>query len=229
MKFIAATFLSLVAVVSASENASSLLGGLDEERQLGESVVVTKYQANLGPYGKFKLIIKEKGNLRTMKYTSNLKNLDDIARNEDFLNYHLHTFWGNEDDYSTTSCGPTVTGGHYDPFKGCGGASAQTDAACIEALRLKDDYGNRCSDFGDMIYDEEGVLKCEVGDLSGKYGSIHVNHEGKAFESVINDPLPARNGDYDPDGEINDPSKFASIVFHDGSPRVLCGKLELLD
>merc|ERR1712130_975065 len=47
----------------------------------------------------------------------------------DGLKYHIHAKWTHTDNNdrsdtsSSTTCGSTYTGGHYDPWNACGGAS----------------------------------------------------------------------------------------------------------
>jgi hypothetical protein len=77
-------------------------------------------------------------------------------------------------------------------------------------------------------YDKKEYDKCEVGDLSDKYGSLTVHPDGTLSKYVKDDHLPALDYQHNDKNEDPDPFKFASIVFHyvnDASIRVLCGKL----
>ena len=67
---------------------------------------------------------------------------------------------------------------------------------------------------------------CEVGDLSGKSGPLVVDSDGNASgESAFPDPLAAINAQY-VDARVSASfDKWGSIVFHNGSPRVLCAKI----
>ena len=139
------------------------------------------------------------------------------------LGYHLHNKWvqGTGSKYEDTQggCASDHTGGHYDPYLGCGGASAQPDDRCLAVHGLG--YQYNCS-YADSCYST-----CEVGDLSGKYGNLDVDYYGGVHSVVEHDPFPALTCHYDETGLANDPFKFASVVFHaPGGDRVLCGKLE---
>lgn len=78
----------------------------------------------MGKFGSFELEISEDGS--RMTWDSDLENLDLLAAElglDGFpiLNYHLHQQWTNtEEDFAIggEGCGPSVTGGHYDPFFG---------------------------------------------------------------------------------------------------------------
>jgi hypothetical protein len=170
-----------------------------------------------------------------MTWRVGLRNIDELEGANGItgeitsLNYHLHQQWTNSlASFGTgaTACGEAVTGGHYDPFFACGPASglrppyANTNL-CDAAGLLKDDY--TCS----SAYENKEYDRCEVGDLSGKMGALSVV-DGKVREKFSNDPLPALNYQFVSDTTINEADRFASIVFHDGSPRVLCGQLKLV-
>jgi hypothetical protein len=67
---------------------------------------------------------------------------------------------------------------------------------------------------------------CEVGDLSGKDGPLIVNEFGFAYgESDFPDPMAALNAQYVDERVFANFDKWGSIVFHLGSPRVLCAKI----
>ena len=61
-----------------------------------------------------------------MTWKVDLNNIDILAAELDIvggiaqLNYHLHSFWTLQEDFAIggTDCGPSNTGGHYDPFFG---------------------------------------------------------------------------------------------------------------
>ena len=62
--------------------------------------------------------------------------------------------------------------------------------------------------------------------MSGKDGALIVTPDGKASGStVVPDPLAALDTEYVAARTVNPPNKWSSIVFHNGSPRVLCGKI----
>lgn len=66
-----------------------------------------------------------------------------------------------------------------------------------------------------------------MGDLSGKDGSLLVGGGSNVHKSSLSDPLAAQATHFVSDTTVNSPNKFASIVYHDGSPRVLCARLVL--
>ena len=186
--------------------------------------------ADLGTYGDFYLQVTDQG---TMSWVSDLANLSHLpyfqeptnlpATGVPDLGYHLHNKWvqglGSKYEDTEGGCALVHTGGHYDPYFGCGGASAQPAPTCAVVHGLG--YQYNCS-YADSCYST-----CEVGDLSGKYGNLDVDYYGGAHSVVEHDPFPALTCHYDETGLADDPSKFASVVFHaPGGNRVLCGKLE---
>jgi hypothetical protein len=178
-------------------------------------------EADFGPHGKFWLSISGDGS--NMSWVSDLENINELGDINN-LSYHLHAQWNLNEDYSTTDCG--TAGGHYDPFLGCGPATG-AKADCAALGRTSDDsYVYSCRG----AYDNEEYGRCEVGDLSGKYGAIPIDNDGHGLKRVEDDPLPAMNYHYQPAlSDVSDGTEFASIVFHNGSPRVLCGKLNRIE
>jgi hypothetical protein len=188
--------------------------------------------AILGDYGTFEMEISADDAF--MSWTAKLQNLDQlaIALGVDVfssLSYHLHQQWTSVDSdvgFSAIDCGPNVTGGHYDPFFGCGPATGVPSEQCIAIGKPTEAY--ECSV---ATYRAGNYSKCEVGDLSGKYGPIPVSAAtGVATVTVDADPFPAHRAHYAGDRRAATFSAetFASIVFHNnGSPRVLCGRLAL--
>jgi hypothetical protein len=163
----------------------------------------------------------------TMSYTSSLQNIDSLAAALGIsggiasLDYHLHTMWTNEESpqIDGTECGASRTGGHYDPLFGCGPASAVPSATCDELGTPQSDYD--CPD-----------TLCEVGDLSGKYGSIDIGGDGSANEVILDDPDSVVENSYMLDYDSNDAAIFSAIVFHhpdSGGARVLCARLVKTD
>jgi hypothetical protein len=190
----------------------------------------TQYHAKLGQYGSFELEISDDGS--AMSWKSSLTNIDllETALSVEItsLNYHLHQQWttvGADFGIGGAGCGPPVAGGHYDPFFGCGPASAVPAAQC-EFIGKPPTTSYQCTP---AIYLTNGEhAKCEVGDLSGKSGGIAIPASGDATSTTENDPLAALVSHYVADRVVTTPDKFASVVFHNGivgSPRVLCGKL----
>jgi hypothetical protein len=185
-----------------------------------------QYHAILGEYGFFELEIS--GDERSMSWKSTLKNIDMLETTLVgveivSLNYHLHQQWTTPDaDFGIgTACAPAVTGLHYDPFFGCGPASAVPAATCDAMGKPVASYA--CTP---AVYANGEYSKCEVGDLSAKYGPMRVLDEGDASVSVGLDPYPALKAHYEAERtRAVSAEQFASIVFHNGSTRVLCGKL----
>jgi hypothetical protein len=181
--------------------------------------------ADLGDYGKF-TIYTDKDDSK-MGWSADLKNLGSLPVEGELtgLYYHLHSRWpqgGGSYSDDAAVCGDA--GGHYDPYFGCGPASEQPEDVCFDIGREKG-VNYACS--SPDTYDLKQYDKCEVGDLSGKYGSLTVQYNDRASTDVKDDPFPALDYHYDDENEVLDPFKFASIVFHnvDGGDRVLCGKL----
>lgn len=204
----------------------------------------------MGQYGTFEMEISADDG--TMTWTSDLENLDNLAEElglEPFpsLNYHLHQSWTNtETNYAVggDGCGPAVTGGHYDPFFGvrsynplycrvltlhfsfqCGPASGIPAEMCLAIDKERTAERYTCS----TAYAVSDYSACEVGDLSGKDGGLVVESDGSAFGASLLDPLAAQNNHFVAGTSANPADRFASIVYHDGSPRVLCARLFLAD
>ena len=104
----------------------------------------------------------------------------------------------------------------------CGPASGNSDATCNALGRARNATRYACSGsyaFGD--YNE-----CEIGDLSGKEGALMVGPDGSASGGPVQpDPLAALDNEFVGERTLNSANKWSSITFHNGSPRVLCGKL----
>jgi hypothetical protein len=174
-----------------------------------------------------------------MQWTTSLTNIDQLQQELGMiqpitaLNYHLHQQWTTDNaDYGVgaDACNAMVTGGHYDPYFGCGPATGVPADHCAFIGKNTSTY--TCSP---EVYASGLYAECEVGDFSGKYGPIPVvvvngDRDGTTTRSVaVNavpfDPLPALDSHYQDDRIPSPADGFASIVFHDGSPRVLCGKI----
>ena len=107
----------------------------------------------------------------------------------------------------------------------CGPASGVDDETCLAIGREKSADRYSCSG----AYALGEYAECEVGDLSGKDGALVVGPDGRAGggETVPSrpDPLAALNSQFVNERVATTPDKWASVIFHDGSPRVLCAKI----
>ena len=104
----------------------------------------------------------------------------------------------------------------------CGPASGQSDAACNALGRQRNATRYACSG----SYAKGEYNQCEVGDLSGKEGALTVKTDGTASGSPATaDPLAALDAEFVAGRTINPPNKWSSILYHNGSPRVLCAKI----
>ena len=161
----------------------------------------------------------------TIKFKTSLKNLDGIFTGAPIA-YHLHSgYVGGGLSVSAGDgnlCGGDFTVGHYDPTLACGGASTAKECpegeteGCCTLSRGGDRYAN-CG--------EKGI--CEVGDLSGRYGTIPIE-DGEAEADDEDDLYEEFLSDYLGDGEVGLYNTWGSVVFHDtgaGGARRLCGNL----
>lgn len=171
-----------------------------------------------------------------MNWKVDIRNIDELAEELGIppitsLNYHLHQQWTNGDkffDIGGDGCGADVTGGHYDPYFACGPASG-VDADTCAALGRPKGEGSMYSCSPEVFQDEAMLDRCEVGDLSGKYGQVIITEDGWGYEEVENDPLPALDYQFVSGIGENPPNFFSTIIFHVGAPRVLCGRLFEVD
>jgi hypothetical protein len=197
-----------------------------DQSSLIHSFALVRQVANLGKYGSFVLTISPSQSF--MSWTATLKNLGELT-DTPTLSYHLHNQWTSTSaNYAITAdCASSNAGGHYDPYLGCGPSSAAGATSCTAIGRVASSgYTYTCNP---AAYSAGELDRCEVGDLSGKYGPIQIINSRlrRANTSVRKDPLPALNYHYESSmSSGNTAAVFASVVFHkpDGS-RVLCGKL----
>jgi hypothetical protein len=155
----------------------------------------------------------------------NLGQLDAISGVTDCaaggLKYHIHDAWDNiEGDSATggTTCGRANTQNHYDPGLACGGASnavqCQSNGGCVSGSSAIGDTGYNCNS---DTYSENNFA-CEVGDLSGKFGTAAVR-TGNFIHDNLHEPYSPSN--------YFDALNGKSIVFHCGSgQRAFCAKLQ---
>ena len=135
------------------------------------------------------------------------------------VNYHIHKDWQSTDGASTTQCGPSFTGGHYDPNFACGPASAYASSMCSTMGRSTSDYNCLATGFGSGNFSS-----CELGDLSGKFGYAMPNNDLVIATSTLHDPTGPYVANYDD----NTDDAWYSIVWHckgSNDARFLCAKL----
>jgi hypothetical protein len=151
------------------------------------------------------------------------------------LSYHIHSYWNNNPQKSgnLTTCGASYTGGHYDPNFACGGASQYasdivtgTTSYCSAIKRTSSDgYTYPCNTTN---FESSGRFSvCEVGDLSGKFGSVTPNNNIIQASPVhLMDPLAPYTVNL---GSADTTStQWNSVVFHcSNGTRLFCAKLEV--
>ena len=165
----------------------------------------------------------------TMDYTADIKLANMLfVPGSETRKYHLHSGFLGEGatvgavaDDTDNVCGGSFTKGHYDPFVACGGAStAKSDPPVGKSCDPSPTY---CSDKSDDVLEEgQDAGACEVGDLNGRFGALPkgpeftVTKTGVACPGCFADYVGSKKATY---------KTWGSIVFHNGSPRVLCGNL----
>jgi hypothetical protein len=93
--------------------------------------------------------------------------------------FHLHEKWtysDSTDRIGASACGSSYTGGHYDPYLACGSKSGnhycEINKGCVtssSAFNSNDHYACNTTNY------EENPYVCEVGDWSGKYGTLDLD------------------------------------------------------
>lgn len=136
--------------------------------------------------------------------------------------YHIHTAWVNTSTTSSAGsnyCGAAYTGGHYDPNLACGYSSGLCSSL------------NRTSavayDCNHVNYDAGLYALCQVGDLSGKFGTIFGSNSIFKQSSVIYDEQPPYLSNYLSSNKLS--TMWSSIVFHcSDNARLVCAKFKLI-
>lgn len=202
---------------------------------------VNVYHASFEDKGSFRMEIGPDGRASFNVDLTGLGPLRDFGVTS--LAWHLHSgkIGGGAtfDATGAEACGLGFTADHYDPYLACGPASTAplcSDTTATECCPLKGDNGiiSYCR--------SSNVATCEVGDLSGRYGTIDVIEEDTHDVVASSNVLPEEGGycpgcrnDFLPDATKTDGSAlhntWASIVFHNtnGGARVLCADIELKD
>lgn len=147
-----------------------------------------------------------------MRFKCNLKGVDELTEQSE-LSYSLHTIWTNtEEDYSTFMCSSEYTGLHYDPTLQCGPASEARGLGVCDTAYVCDSFET-----------------CEVGDLSGKWGMLEIESNGRVQTNESDDTSPVDPTGFVENNTEKDEALFSSIVFSEsiGGAPVLCCKLTM--
>ncbi len=139
------------------------------------------------------------------------------------LLYHLHTLWKPTAGSAQggAACGSALTGGHYDPNFACSSVSAD----CLKLNRTASRYNCETTAYSGGAYEA-----CELGDLSGKFGTAAMTNNKFAQVVPLIDTTPPYGSQYMKTAPVNAASTWASVVFHCGADksRFLCAKLSLV-
>ena len=142
---------------------------------------------------------------------------------ENGLTYHVHSFWTNSSTTSSANsyCGPSYTGGHYDPSLACSSASEDSKTSCVSLGRTVDKgytYPCNSEDFA-----QGNLAKCEIGDLSGKFGGLRGGD--RYFTATQKDTLAPFTANFKASDELA--NMWSSVVFHckDDASRLVCADL----
>lgn len=146
------------------------------------------------------------------------------------LKYHIHATWNNGSDsssFGSSGCRSAITGGHYDPYIACSTASQYFTTECVDLGRVPaSGYTYSCTP---SLYNNGNYSFCEVGDLSGKFGSINDTGTSLVYESgTLTDYFPPLISNYKYD--MTNADMWSSIVFHCGNaaaPRLLCADFSM--
>jgi hypothetical protein len=159
----------------------------------------------------------------SLDLTEAINNPDSVFTEECLSNsmtWHIHDTWTHDtNDWKSgsTDCGSAFTSGHYDPWLACGAATANTlceaQGGCVP--------GSSSSDYGTYTCDtssyEESPYYCEVGDWSGKYGSLSLD-SNNMLTGTYYSPFEVNAGDL----------IGKSVVFHcTGGARMFCAPFTL--
>ena len=111
---------------------------------------------------------------------------------------------------------------HYDPYLACGYKSLN----CTALGRIG---GYTCTP---SIFNSGQYAKCQVGDLSGKFGDVMATAAGPKFQQLtpLYDNLPPVAANHLSGGNSKT-SMFSSVVFHcpvGKKVRLVCAKLQLV-
>jgi hypothetical protein len=102
--------------------------------------------------------------------------------------YHIHANWSNNYPYkASTVC--AQAGGHYDPTLACPDFSSMV-AECTQLGRRS--YLGYHYDCTPSIFAQGNQYKCEIGDLSSKFGNMYgtINGNEATYSNTVIDPFP---------------------------------------
>lgn len=151
------------------------------------------------------------------------------------LTYHIHQSWNSatsDSSVGSTSCGASNTGGHYDPYWGCSSASQYSSSFCLNSSRVSSlGYTYTCNS---SIFSSGQYSNCEVGDISGKFGTAYGSGNGdlKLFTSnhsrILVDNYPPLESNFNTN--LKNSKMWSSIVFHcsSNSARLFCAKFSTI-
>lgn len=175
--------------------------------------------------GKFSMIINS--GHATYSFRVNLSGVTNCDFNQyPTVAYHIHSFSvSGPKNKATPSC--ANAGEHYDPNLACSEKSEAHLTLCGDLNRTaKDGYNYHCVSIPPVFYYNIPTGRCEVGDLSGKFGRVAVSADGVVQSAdCLVDLLPPYAYNFrNPTANITE--GWASIVFHCGDPpatRIACG------
>ncbi|KNC79368.1 hypothetical protein SARC_08232 [Sphaeroforma arctica JP610] len=135
------------------------------------------------------------------------------------LNWHVHVGASDNAQGVGAECaadaGSPPVGGHYDPTFACSAVTGELEACAALGRTVDNDYMYMCSP---ESY-ETDPYSCEVGDYSGKFGQLRFEVDAETESAEVDASGSDR---YGPNLEL---INGRSVVFHCGSPRVVCGNL----
>jgi hypothetical protein len=143
----------------------------------------------------------------------------------DGLKFHIHSYWNSNANGSAANaqCGSSYTGGHYDPNFACSSSSQSISTQCVSLGRVSPSYTYSCNT---TVYASGKYSMCEVGDISGKHGTVYPLSTSNLQYNVNNflDYLPPYTYNYLRQDATS--LMWASFVFHcaQNSNRLVCAK-----
>lgn len=144
---------------------------------------------------------------------------------DDGLKFHIHSYWNTNTNLSAANsfCGSGYTGGHYDPNFACSTSSQSYSTQCTTLGRIPPVYTYSCNTTN---YAKSKYSFCEIGDISGKHGTVFPASSTNLQYSLSNflDYLPPYTYNYLRQDATS--LMWASFVFHcaQNSNRLTCAK-----